>query len=313
MALRVLNLAYHFVRKDGEERLPGLICEYDRFCRQMEYLATGGWTVLTCGEFVRRHKDHTLPEKTATLSFDDGLRDGYTNVFPALQEHGFPGTFFVITETLEGKIPAVIQFQILIKEAGAERMEKELLPAALEGTLYPLLLTDRFDIGDLYGNEPKEVRRIKVVFNRFVPHSLREEKASEMFAAVFGEGGEQEWCQKMFLSASDLSKMLGAGMEIGSHSRTHPFLPQVALRDVEEEMVSARNNLTGLGHVPETFGWPFGGTFPEKVVKAARRYYASAWNYGLNHTMPALPYDLYDIPRVDQQYFEEALGAPPLG
>ncbi|MBE2225541.1 MAG: polysaccharide deacetylase family protein, partial [Anaerolineae bacterium] len=39
-----------------------------------------------------------LPEKPVILTFDDGYLDNYENAFPILQEFGFIGTFFVITD-----------------------------------------------------------------------------------------------------------------------------------------------------------------------------------------------------------------------
>jgi peptidoglycan/xylan/chitin deacetylase (PgdA/CDA1 family) len=41
-----------------------------------------------------------LPAKPIILSFDDGLKDDYTVVFPILKKHDFVGTFFVITDSV---------------------------------------------------------------------------------------------------------------------------------------------------------------------------------------------------------------------
>lgn len=38
-----------------------------------------------------------LPPRAVALTFDDGYRDNYTNVFPVLRRYGFTATFFVIT------------------------------------------------------------------------------------------------------------------------------------------------------------------------------------------------------------------------
>ena len=42
-----------------------------------------------------------VPVRPVVLTFDDGYLDNYTNAFPLLQEYGFKGTFFVITEFID--------------------------------------------------------------------------------------------------------------------------------------------------------------------------------------------------------------------
>jgi peptidoglycan/xylan/chitin deacetylase (PgdA/CDA1 family) len=42
-----------------------------------------------------------LPERPIILTFDDGYRDNYENAFPILKEHGFVGTFFILTDVTD--------------------------------------------------------------------------------------------------------------------------------------------------------------------------------------------------------------------
>lgn len=293
----------------------GPACSVARFRRQLAYLRGNDWGALTCGEFAARYrKGEQFTGNVATLSFDDGLTDGYENVFPLLQEFGFSGTFFVITCTLAAWVPAVIKFQRILAEAGAVRVEKELLPKALAGTLYPLLLDpERFALGDLYGNEAIGVRRAKAVFNRFVPQALREEASSAMFAELFGADAEVELASKLFMSEAMLCEMYEAGREIASHSDWHPFMGQLAESEIAREVNDAADTLKSVvGENPGTFGWPFGGVFPEKAHRIVGKRHVSAWNYGAKAEMPQPPYPILDIPRVDEKYMEEVLGIPPL-
>lgn len=313
----ILHLAYHYVRRPDQEVPQGPACSVERFRRQLAYLADNRWEAPTCGEFANWYRGEKLlaADKMVTLSFDDGLADGYVNALPLLREFGFRGTFFVITCTLAAWVPAVIKFQRILAEAGAARVEKELLPKALAGTLYPLLLDPaRFALGDLYGNEEVKVRRAKVVFNRFVPQALREEASSAMFTELFGTDAEAKLARELFMGEAMLREMHGAGMEIASHSDWHPFMGQLAESEIAREVDDAADTLESVvGESPRSFGWPFGGVFPEKAHRIVGKRHTSAWNYGTKAEMPQPPYPILDIPRVDEKYMEEVLGIPPLG
>lgn len=316
----ILHLAYHDVLKRGEDRLPGIGTDYERFCKQMAYLRDNGWLVMNCGEFACALIEHcekgaSLPDRCATLSFDDGLKSGFSRVFPVLQKFGFSGTFFVIIETLPKRVPVVTKFQLLIGKVGAECLEREVLPAVL-GMPYAMLLDPKhFDIGDYYANEAREVRRIKTVFNRFLPHPLRIEKSSQMFAKVFGPDAEERLAEEKFVSANNLCTMRECGMEIASHSISHPFVSILALSEVRRELEESQRELAQiLGVVPAalpTFGWPFGGAFQPEILNCAMCY-QSAWNFLITADMPQPPYNRWDIPRVDEKHFEAVLGIPPL-
>lgn len=310
---RYIHLAYHDVLKAGEERFPGLVCDFDRFSRQMEHLKRKRYPVMTCGQFLYRARVGDLPDEVVTISIDDWLRSAYTNVFPVLRALCLPATFFIITKTLgRNFIPTVIKFQLLLGRLGGEAMEKTYLPQRLGGTYYPMLLDPkRFDIGDLYSNEAVEVRRSKAVGNRFVPPRLWDEVVSDMFTEIFGEDAERELCRKRFLSTDMLRTMYARGMEIASHSDTHPYLPLLSRGEILEELETslritrsvARNFHTGI-----TFGYPFGGIYDDRLRQLVRQAgYSGAFNYpnsGYAEPVGSVE-NFFDIQRVDQVSFEK--------
>ena len=130
MEQRILHLGYHYVRYG---KAPGPNCPPDRLRAQIRTLLDDHFEILTCGEIADRIRNSKpLPEKHATLSFDDGLKDQYTTAFRILQEFDVPATFFVITCALGGKLPPVIGFQIAIDKLGADRLREKILPALLD-------------------------------------------------------------------------------------------------------------------------------------------------------------------------------------
>ena len=68
----------------------------DIFHRQMDFLKTRGYRVISLDDLVRGIKaGHPPGRKTVVLTFDDGYENNYTQAFPLLRRYGFPATIFV--------------------------------------------------------------------------------------------------------------------------------------------------------------------------------------------------------------------------
>ncbi|MEA3337324.1 MAG: polysaccharide deacetylase family protein [Chloroflexota bacterium] len=95
-------LMYHYVSDPpaGADRYRrDLSVSPAQFEQQLAFLKSKGYQSINLYDlFDHLTRGQSLPEKPVILTFDDGYLDNYQNVFPLLQEHGFSGTFFVITE-----------------------------------------------------------------------------------------------------------------------------------------------------------------------------------------------------------------------
>ena len=296
-----LFLGYHYVR-DG--KAPGVNTAPAQLRQHLEFLIDKGYEILTCGEIARRMANNIpLPRKCASLSFDYGLRDHYMNVLPILREFGVKATFFVITCAFAEEVPPVIGLQILIERLGAKRMEFEILPKMLAGTPYSTLLDPaRYDIHDAKSGEAPEARRIKWVFNHFLPQSFKRDLIARMFSEYLGENAQEKIISEWFMSTEEIREMDRCGMEISPHSHTHPPFDISGLSEVKWEMVESKNCLARiLGKAPITFGYPFGGKYQQSIKTLALKHYTSSWNYlpGKIKIMPVPPYELGDMPRLN--------------
>lgn len=304
-------LGYHYVR---DESAPGPNCAPKRLCDQISVLQGKGYEFLTCGEVALRLKEkRPLPEKHATLSFDDGLKDQFTTAFPILEKFGVPATFFYITCALDGKLPPVIGFQIAINRLGAERIEKEVLPALLhEYDLWSyrrLLDRTRFDHSEMKMGELPEFRLIKTVFNHFLSPSLQAELIGKIFDRHVSES-MTDLARDWFMNADELSQMASYGMEIAGHSVKHPWFSMIGKEEIELEARLSRAALTDVtGKEATSFAWTFGLTTPRGEAKeaVARAGYSSAWNFW---TKPGdvrgseFYGDLFDIPRFNEAFMD---------
>jgi peptidoglycan/xylan/chitin deacetylase (PgdA/CDA1 family) len=264
----------------------------------MEWLKENSYTVLSLSEVVERMKNNRpLPSKLATLSFDDGLRDGYERAYPILRQYEFPATFFITTCILQDRMPPVIALQVLIRELGAERLEFEILPRVLRGMPYATLLDPkRYDIADAKKPEPPETRRIKWVFNHFLPSSLKVDLVREIFGDYLGKDAEKRFCREFFMTSEEIRDMVDGGMDFGSHTVWHPPFDICGLGDVELEARESRQQLMAVvGKLVTVFGWPFGGCYKDRIKAVVAEYYDGAWNFGQGDES-----DIYNLSRMDQ-------------
>ena len=80
--------------------------------------------------------------------------------------------------------------------------------------------------------------------------------------------------QGQHLGAQDVLALRDAGMEIGSHTRTHPVLARLSNEQIDAELAGSRQDLADLlGEAPPALAYPFGspGTIDPRVLDGARR------------------------------------------
>ncbi|MFE6055558.1 polysaccharide deacetylase family protein [Kitasatospora sp. NPDC056446] len=91
---------YHSVASTNED--PYLITvDPARFRRQLRWLSACGLRGVSVGALMRAHRDGTAAGMVG-LSFDDGYRDFVEEAMPALAEHGFTATVYVVADRLGG-------------------------------------------------------------------------------------------------------------------------------------------------------------------------------------------------------------------
>lgn len=94
-------LTYHHILLSSEAKemgVGGLNVDNGVFRQQMDYLIGRGYQTIDLGEMINMLKGNFLPAKPIVLTFDDGYRDFYTNVFPILKEKRLKATVFVISQ-----------------------------------------------------------------------------------------------------------------------------------------------------------------------------------------------------------------------
>ncbi len=102
--LRVPILEYHRVvpAKEAGNSLSGLVVPPENFAAQLDLFEKRGWRTITMAELADDLAAHVAPPaRTFVITFDDGWDDGYTYALPILAQHGYVGTFFVISSRID--------------------------------------------------------------------------------------------------------------------------------------------------------------------------------------------------------------------
>jgi len=97
----ILILMYHGVVEDEAPFRRWTHLSESKFAWQMQWLR-GRYQILPLQRVIAAMRDGTsLPDNTAVVTFDDGLRNNYSRAFPILRELGIPATVFLSTAFMD--------------------------------------------------------------------------------------------------------------------------------------------------------------------------------------------------------------------
>jgi peptidoglycan/xylan/chitin deacetylase (PgdA/CDA1 family) len=175
--------------------------------------------VMPLAEAVRRLVERSLPPRAACITFDEGYADAAEVALPILQRHRTPATFFVASGYLDGGCTwndAVIE---VVREAPGTRLN---LGRAGFGVL---------DVGCAVRR--RAVIDMLIAALKHLPSEERIERVKRM-APRF---------RPTMLSSDQLIALHRAGMEIGAHAHSNPFLTSISNAQARAEIAEGRTRL----------------------------------------------------------------------
>lgn len=94
-------LMYHSV---GENDLFFNV-QLENFTKQIEYLKKKKFNIISLNQLVEKiERKQIISKKTVVLTFDDGYKNNYSNVWPILKKYDFPATIFLAVGLISKKI-----------------------------------------------------------------------------------------------------------------------------------------------------------------------------------------------------------------
>lgn len=136
------------------------------------------------------------------------------------------------------------------------------------------------------------------VLRNAVPELLRHDFTATMFIVSGLLGGTNEWDGRPvwpLMSAQQVAEVAAAGMEIGSHSVTHPRLTSLGARRLRAEISESRSMLSDLLGCPvRGFAYPYGDMSP-----AARHAVEdTGYDYACSVVSPVTDMGMMTLPRI---------------
>lgn len=247
---------YHYIRDLPNTAFPQLKgMSTEAFRRQFTVLQDRYEmaTLETALEFVRgRYKPH---RDLCLLTFDDGLKEHYSEVTPLLAEHHVQGIFFPITSCLEGRVTPVHMNHFLMaayefasyQKAFTERLA-DLIP---DFKANPSL--DEAGIRRTYRWDTPEVARFKYLLNHVLEPTTRDHVVRSLFQERLG--AEREFAPTLYFNWDEGRQMQAAGMVLGGHSHQHRPLASLSHVELESDLSTCRQLLTD--HLHKQAIWPF--------------------------------------------------------
>lgn len=121
--VRVPILMYHYVStppEDANKYRVNLSVEPDDFRQQMAFIREQGYQVIDLYDIIDPLvRSEEPPEKSVVLTFDDGYIDNYEIAFPILEEFGYTGTFFIVTEFVDFGVEGYMTWEMIEEMAAA--------------------------------------------------------------------------------------------------------------------------------------------------------------------------------------------------
>jgi len=157
------------------------------------------------------------------LTFDDGLKDHFTEVLPILSERRLQGVFFVPTACLEQThVASVHKNHFLLAAVDFDEYRRAFLGELRRRHPETKTEVDQATVAATYRWDTPEVGAFKFLLNYRVPEPVRDTILDALFAAYLGN--ERAFARELYLSWQDAYQMQEAGMVVGSHSHNHTVL-----------------------------------------------------------------------------------------
>jgi peptidoglycan/xylan/chitin deacetylase (PgdA/CDA1 family) len=143
-------------------------------------------------------------------------------------------------------------------------------------------------------------------YERALPVLVKHNFAATVFVISGHVNGLNDWAappaalgKQEMLSWRQTAELVASGIEVGSHTRTHPDLRRCGLEKARLEMNESRKEIEDhLGSKVESFAYPYGGMSPALRTLAANEFSAAC----TTQLRRANSDPLESLPRIDMYY-----------
>lgn len=289
-------IMYHYVRNPGDKAeagsgIPGLPVR--EFEAQLDSLSRQ-YTFVTWPEVCSSLSEgKPLPGSACLLTFDDGIRDHYFNVFSVLHARKLSGLFFVLDRSNTQGLVLAHKIHFLLAKLGLPGLFHMVWENLNSGqrVLYREA-EKRYRLSYPPTSTENRLNLLKAVLQRDLSAEI-----DVLLSDLFEEhiGSESETAESYYLNPEQIREMHAGGMHFGGHSRRHPWFDWIDAREREAEIKASCEWLGKIEPGPWAFAYPYGGLSEDSPALLKKHGFVAAFTTRnqLRHTDP------YFIGRLD--------------
>lgn len=261
-------LMYHGVTTGGASALAS----------QLRYLARN-FKIVSIAAMVDRLAQHGVaPANEIVLTFDDGLRNNLSVVYPLLRELQVPATLFVC--------PDLISSGRWLWNHEARCRLQSLEPEALSAVRSKLLAANVSVDGIV-----EWIKTLKPAQRRWAQEMIRQ--ATSDFRATPAQSEAYD-----MMTWEELTSLDPALITVGSHTLSHPILTTLPAEELDRELRESRRVLEQkLNREIPFFCYP-NGSYDERVYQAVKNNYSAAVTTETGVLGHKNEIDLHRLPRI---------------
>jgi peptidoglycan/xylan/chitin deacetylase (PgdA/CDA1 family) len=197
-----------------------------------------------------------LPRDAVVLTFDDGLVDHHRVVLPALLARGLSGVFFVLSRRPGDSLTVGHALHVLLGAWSPDRVRAEVADRLTPADRDRYRAAER-ELENAAPDDPDDTWK----------RPLQRELAEAVGPIVRGLvdaaiGPESDVADSLHLSPDQLRDLVDAGMTLGGHGRSHPWLDALDEEARRDEVAASAELLARYGQGPWPFAYPYGAVPP---------------------------------------------------
>ncbi len=237
---------------------------------QLESICSELMRHFSCGPLIEayrvfRDEPQRSPPRLA-ITFDDGALDNFEHALPVLESLGLKASFYIPVHMVEARQPPWHdRLGFALMAAAAALQAAQPAAGAVAEALPPLACSAARLKRATRSADLQRLCEAGAEAAKALAPSEREQRLAALEEAL---GGAQvpQWAGLM--SWEQIQQLSDAGHEIGSHSMTHPLLPDCSAQQIAHEVARSRERLREVtGAAVASFCYP-NGSYDRRCVQA---------------------------------------------
>lgn len=274
---KLLILMYHYVRPIKNSKFPGLKgLELNKFESQLNYLVKN-YNIIKYDDLVNYILfKKKLKKKPCLLTFDDGYKDHAKYVLPKLKKKGLFGCFFPIVSAVEKqKLLNVNKVQFILAKKNPSNLFYEIINYLTKKCNFSISSINKIiKIKKKFVNknrfDNKETTFIKYLLNIYLPKNISQSCCNYLFKK-YVSFNEKNFSKQLYLSKSDIKKLINHKMYVGGHGYDHLHLDKVGKSKQQNEIKKTVKFLKKISSLSNNWAmcYPFGSfnNTTKKILK----------------------------------------------